>query len=196
MAEQIEWDALASGGDSRPADALSRRAFTTGPWQDEDETRQAFVESAKADPRFSSVYEEVEGRYVAQMPHDKVRDPRIDVVLIPSTDLRTAGWCHGAIGVEVKAPGKRVGPAAAQCIDYTRATFNVMNGFYMPLSMVFLFECGVVGGDLESVMVQNRVGTCRMAGNRTLRFFRGGSEVVSLERPDRNRIPFRKVGSR
>ena len=170
--------------------------YTVGDWDDEKQAGDAFDLAISNDPRFSSVYREVKGIYSAKSPHDLPPEPRIDRVLIPSKKLRNAGWLHGPIGVEIKAPGNKIGAAVAQCIDYSHAQFEVMPGFHMSMGFIFLFACRPTRGDLDSIMVQNRIGTANVTPLNELVFFRGSRKVVSIEEPDRNFITFRKVGSR
>lgn len=170
--------------------------YTVGPWETEDETAAAFDAAVAGDPRFQSIYREVRGIYTARSPYDHDQTPRIDRVLVPSKLLRDARWIHGAIGVEIKKPGTKIGHPLAQAMDYARASFEVMPGFHMPLAMVFLFPTHIIGGDLEAVTVQNRVGTCNLHPLGELVFFRGASRIMSIDEPQRNHVPFKKVGSR
>lgn len=169
---------------------------TAGSFEDEKTASDAFDAIASADPRFSHLYAEVEGRYIAPSPFDRPVAPRIDRVLMPSRALQEAGWLHGPIGVEIKASGKKLGRVVAQAIDYTRASFEVKPGFHVPVGMVFVFPATPLRGDLDSVAVQNRVGTCNLTPNGELVFFRGQTQILSVREPHRNFVQLRKVGSR
>ena len=169
---------------------------TDGPWRSEEEAGAAFDAIAAADYRFGSAYAEVSGIYTLRTPFQPEQAPRIDRILTPSQELLDAGWTSGPIGVEIKAPGKKLGPVVAQCIDYARAAFEVKPGFWVVLGHVAVFHCPPVRGCLESVMVQERVLACRLSFDQHLTFWRGGTQVCSLTRTDRNALPLRKVGSR
>lgn len=161
----------------------------------EQDACKQFDLSIAGDPRFSHTYPECRGIYQHRSPHEEEKSPRIDRVLIPSRELRNAGWLHGPIGVEIKKSETKVGPVIAQCIDYLRSSFELQPGLFAPIGIVFIFPCERITGDLESVMMQHRIGTCVPGRDGYLRFH-FGKWTVSLEEPDRNFIPTRKVGSR
>ena len=173
-----------------------RNEFTVGPWETEEKACAAFDAAASGDTRFSRLYREVEGRPLTRSPFDHDHGLRIDRILMPSKALQDAGWLHGAIGVEIKASGTKLGPVVAQAIDYTRCAFEVQPGFFMPVGFVFIFPVQIPGADLGSVMTQNRVGSCVVTPLGQLVFFRGSSRIVSVEERERNFIQLRKVGSR
>ena len=169
---------------------------TEGPWEDEKSTCDAFDIAIRDDRRFSNIYSEVTGIYTSRSPYEENKTPRIDRVLIPSRALRNAEWVHGPIGIEIKAPGSKLGRPIAQCLDYLRASFEIMPGFHVPLSMVFLFQAPRFCGDLESIAIQHRIGTASLHRRGHIRFWRGATEIISLEEPSRNYMTLRKVGSR
>lgn len=203
---QVEWDTFAGRDalhDLRRSTPITSRqntasvVKTVGPWGTEEETCAAFDAAIEGDPRFSRVYKQVKGFYLSRDPHEEHdKDGRIDRILIPSPELRRAGWLHGPIGVEVKSPETKIGRPISQCIDYMRAAFEVRRGFHMPIGMVFLFAVRPLTGDLESVMVQQGIGTCDLDRDGRLDFRRGKQHIVSVREKERNFIPRRKVGSR
>lgn len=169
---------------------------TEGPWRDERDAAAAFDAAVDGDPRFGNVYHEVIGFYSSRSPFDLERTPRIDRILTPSAALVGAGWETGLIGVELKAPNLNAGPAVAQCLDYTRAAFEIRPGMFVYLGFVFLFPAKPEIGTVASLMAQHRVGTCLVGHDNYLRFMRDHTQVISIDEPKRNQIPRRKVGSR
>lgn len=174
----------------------SENQYTLGELSDEESACKAFDIAIAGDPRFSEVIPECSGRPLVSSPFDIQQGLRIDRVLMPSPALRRAGWLHGAIGVEIKASGKKLGPIVAQCVDYIHAAFEIKPGFHVPLGFVFVFPARPPMGDIESVMAQNRIGTCLAAPLGPIVFHRGSTRIVSIEESERNFIPLRKVGSR
>ena len=54
---------------------------------------------------------------VQPRPGQVQRTVRIDRVLLPKLKLVTAGWTHGAIGIEAKRSGEKIGQPLAQMAD-------------------------------------------------------------------------------
>lgn len=100
-------------------------------------------------------YKEVCGTYLQPRLGAEVKPPRIDRILVPNKRLIDAGWRHGIIGVECKAPGKKLGPAITQCMDYSRASFRLpKNSFDIMPRWIVLWPMAPedLVGDLASVM--------------------------------------------
>lgn len=170
---------------------------TEGPWSTEDEAANGFDAAVASDPRFKpTVYKEARGIYAARSPFEPEKTARIDRILMPSDDLIRADWRTGAIGVEIKAPDQKAGPAIAQCLDYCRAQFEILPGIFINLGFVFLFPMQPEHGTVASIMAQHRIGSCTLGHDGYLRFFRDITQVISVTDPTRNNIPRRKVGSR
>lgn len=129
--------------------------FTFGPWGTE-------VESVAALDRILSrigfvVYTEVPGRLIQPRIAQELKTVRIDRVLVPTEALKTAGWTHGIIGIECKRSGEKIGPPVSQCIDYSRALWQIRDSWFA-LNWVFLWPANSMGGTVASIMAQQRIG--------------------------------------
>jgi hypothetical protein len=174
----------------------------SGPWLTEAEGVQALIEAAK--PHFRA-YVEVPGRYIALRPGVERRDPRADVLLLPTVDLVNRGWDHGIVGVEAKKPGEKAGKAVSQVLDYTLAVFSLPQGYEVSPKWWMLWHLEGMSGAAESIATQNRIGCAcftygggikfKLGGMNlfdTGRFGRGGTDL----RTSNEVLSGRKVGSR
>jgi hypothetical protein len=84
--------------------------------------------------------------------------PRIDLLLQPKKPLLEAGWRWGIVGIECKKSGTKVGRVISQAMDYTRCVWDTPNGFAVMSRFVFIWPCEPPKSDIESVMVQHRIG--------------------------------------
>lgn len=105
------------------------------------------------------IYREVPGYYIQRRLHQEEKNARIDRVLSPRDSLIRCGWQHGPIGIEVKAPGTKAGPAIAQMLDYSRAVWTIPSGFNFYLSWIFLWHLEVQTNTVASILAQHRLGT-------------------------------------
>lgn len=130
---------------------------TSGYWQTEQEAAQAFDNAIEDLGGLFRVYKEVEGRYQYFRPAQDLKTPRIDRILVPTTELKLAGWDLGPIGVELKKSGAKLGPPLCQLIDYTHATWN-LNGNWVVLEWYFLWPVDKLTGPLQSILAGQRCG--------------------------------------
>lgn len=169
----------------------------------EAEACVAFDDVASASGAFV-VHREVEGQMLTHRFGCTQVGVRIDRVLTPTKKALDAGWCSGAIGVEVKAGGKKAGPVILQCIDYMHSAFRMKNGLLICLSACFIFPLGKSFCDIASIMVQHRIGSSFIHPRyKSLYFWSGGSTILTLDANkfetsnlDKFNNVGRKVGSR
>lgn len=90
---------------------------------------------------------------------------RIDAILKPTQFLIEQGWRWGFVGIECKRSGKKLGRVISQAMDYTRCVWSLPNGIEVMTRFVFVWPCEPQRGDLESLMVQHRVGVASHFGN-------------------------------
>ena len=92
---------------------------------------------------------------------------RIDRLLLPSPKLRELGWEYGAIGIEVKKSGVKIGPAISQAIDYSRAVWTLpdFGNIRVWLDWIFIWPMVKQHGPIASVLAQNRIGSASSSGN-------------------------------
>jgi hypothetical protein len=132
---------------------------TTGNYQTEEEACKAFDEAISKTGLFKS-FQEVCGFYLYYPRYkDQYKSPRIDRILIPTSKLIDAGWCAGAIGIEIKKSGVKIGPVMSQMMDYMRATWKLKpSNVMVMLDFCLLFPCDVIGNNVGSILSQNRLG--------------------------------------
>ena len=106
------------------------------------------------------MHKEVCGEYLQPRFDTEDKSARIDRLLIPLAGAVKAGWVHGAIGVEGKRSGMKVGKLISQAMDYTRCVWELKSppGMLVMVRWVFVFPVENPKGDLESLMAQNRIG--------------------------------------
>lgn len=132
--------------------------YTSGDWATEPESCAALDEVLNAIKAFK-VHHEVRGHYLQPRLGQKPCTPRIDRILIPNATLLSRGWPYGPIGIECKRSGTNIGPPLSQLLDYSRAAWQIKQGFWITLEWVFLWPLeSVGGGPLLSVFSQNRIG--------------------------------------
>ena len=179
---------------------------TTGDWLTEAASADAF-EAAVAPSGLFRIYREVTGTLTQPRPEQVAKAMRIDRVLIPTQGLVALGWTYGAVGVEIKRSGVRIGPPLAQAMDYTRGAWLVQ-GVLVHLGAVFLWPCDHQTGPLSSLMVHNRIGTVTPSRSAAALFVLGPETILRIGYDGRAISPYtgapsigdgrsgRKVGSR
>lgn len=159
------------------------RSLTVGEWATEQESAAVF--DAAVGDRWWTVYREVSGVLLQPRPAQTDGALRIDRVLIPKKPLIDAGWKHGAIGVELKRSGEKIGPPISQAIDYSRGAFTIprFGGVRVVLDWVFIWPVASQGGTTASLMAQNRLGSAEPVGRSyapSVRF-KPGSQPALIE---------------
>jgi len=133
--------------------------FTSGEFDNENEAEVAFDCAARQSGLFSRICRQVDGFYMQPKYEQERPGCIIDRILLPADHLKKEmGWDQGPIGVEIKKSGHKLGRAVCQCLDYQRAVFDVGGNYLVKPRWVFLFPLESVGGDIESVMLQHRIG--------------------------------------
>lgn len=181
---------------------LHEQLFTSTGYATEDDAKAAFDVIVERHPDVFGVFKEVTGWYLQPRFNSESRTPRIDRILVPKPRLIEAGWTHGPIGVECKCSGKKTGPAICQCMDYGRAVFRIDSGCRprIALEWIFLWPVEGTGGDIESVMLQHRIGRVSVNHRGDLVFAAGGYRAISVGKDGslfaRELKMGRKVGTR
>lgn len=137
------------------------QVLTCGDYQTEPDAVSAFLNIVNRD--HWQVLQEVEG----WMLHPRIDTagsgrPRIDILLQPRRGLIEFGWRWGVVGIECKKSGTKLGRVISQAMDYTRCVWGTPNGFNIMTRFVFVWPCDPVKNDLESVMIQNRIGVANL----------------------------------
>lgn len=133
---------------------------TFGTWATEEAAAEALDDALLACGLWS-VYTEVWGVPCQPRPVQADKKLRIDRVLIPNQRLRDLGWAHGAIGIEIKKSGIKIGHPIAQAMDYSRALWivNQLGGLRVWLDWVFIWPMPKQGSTVGSILAQNRIGS-------------------------------------
>jgi hypothetical protein len=143
---------------------------TSGNYISESESEKALDEALERSQYFA-IFREVEGVYIQPRPFTEDEGARIDRLLIPRPQLIKAGWHLGAIGIEIKKSGHKIGKIISQCLDYSRCVWQIpgrgnLSGLCVFAKWVFVFplnlhegcESTANMGDIISIMSQNRIG--------------------------------------
>ena len=105
---------------------------------------------------------------------------RIDAILQPTRRLMQAGWRWGMVGIECKRSGVKVGRVISQAMDYTRCVWEMPSGVHVMTRMIFIWPCEKPKSDIESVMVQHRIGVANPSyTSDRLVFCIGGTNVYA-----------------
>lgn len=159
--------------------------FATEPeaWADLDARLEALA--------MFKVYPEVWGFPIQPRLDTELKELRIDRLLIPLQKAINQGWRLGAVGIEAKCSGKKLGPLINQGLDYARAAWHLpLSHVTVMTSWTFLWPCSRFGGDLESVAVSNRIGVAysdtfarlvlNVGGMNVLRFSNDGDIACKM----------------
>jgi hypothetical protein len=147
------------------------------------------------------MHKEVCGEYLQPRYDTEDKGARIDRILIPLQKAIEAGWADGAIGIEGKRSGMKIGKLISQAMDYTRCCWELKHppGMLVMVRWVFVFPVDNPKGDLESLMAQNRIGYITPF-NRRLAFSCGASHGIVIHddgQVEAKQLPMgRKRGSR
>jgi hypothetical protein len=176
------------------------REVTSGSWATETEAARDLDERLNTIGCFR-VFKEVRGYYVQPRVGCDDEQPRIDRILIPEKSLVEKGWMLGAVGIECKVSGKKLGPVVSQCMDYSRAVFTLpTNQIRICVSWVFIWSTLSIKGNLASLMAQNCVGEARGGSYELFRLGTAGGHILEVMTDGyisvRNPACGRKVGSR
>lgn len=176
---------------------------TCGEFQDEVASRAELDARLAKCSHLFTVYREVRGYYLQPRIDtlEEEKRPRIDYLLVPKPALVEAGWTAGAVGIEAKASGVKLGPVISQCLNYQRAQFEIKpSGVLVGVRWVFIWPLRAVYNDIESVMNQNRIGSLWGDQWALLRFKVGGTLAIAIDQNGKANaktlVNGRKAGSR
>lgn len=155
-------------------------AVTCGAWASEREAEDALVTFLLRSGLFH-VYRQVAGRPLWTHCFQRTQDVRADVLLLPSAQLLRHGWTAGAIVVEVKRSGEKIGPACSQLVDYLNSLWWLpgTGGVGVVPAFGFLFPAHKQHGPLASVMAHQHIGTAVFRRD-WLHCFCGEHRVLSI----------------
>ena len=132
--------------------------LTYGDWADERDAEDAFCAFCKDAGAFE-VHRQVAGEPLWKRFTQAHQSVRADVLLLPLPALVSAGWGCGALVIEVKRSGEKIGHGCSQLIDYTNAVFFLPTGVAVVPAFGFLFPALKQHGRMASLMAHQRIGT-------------------------------------
>lgn len=169
-----------------------RRQYTQLDFSTEEEAAKAFDQHAEASLLFRKILREVPGRMVYRPPYKQDGSVRLDRILFPAPH---APW-SGPIGVEIKRSKEKIGRALSQCIDYQNCLFEIRPHVWFHPEWTFLFPAANLKGPVQSIISQNRVGTCCIERGQLL-FWATGQRVITEQQTRLNpEAAGAKIGSR
>jgi len=127
------------------------------------------------------VYREVTGEIFQPRVGTRSQGIRIDRVLLPLPATVAAGWNLGAVGIELKRTGEKIGPVISQAIDYQRACWRLEpSGVLIVTEWVFLWPFRNQMFALASIMAQQRIGVGHFSSWNQVVLSAGSSTVFSI----------------
>ena len=179
---------------------FQRGEETDGDFLNERQGKLQLVELLRATGAFH-IYDEVTGMILQPRAGTTQLEVRCDLLLTPTKRLIDAGYKSGAICIECKASGKKMGPAICQGMDYLRSAFALpVSKILVVPSYCFIWSAPSMGWGTASISTQHNVGganchqgflSFNLSGGCFLKFDRDG-EIVKLRTPTSGR----KTGSR
>ena len=189
-------------GQLKTQEIVSRRPdpVTGGNFTNERQGTLRLLELLRPTKAFH-IYSEVPGVLLQPRPGTTQLGVRCDILLTPTKLLLDAGYHSGAICVECKASGKKIGPAICQAMDYARSAFSVpVSNIRVVPSYCFIWHMGALYDGMGSVTCQHNVGSlCEHHGS--LRFLLPGGQFLGFDEAGdlvklRTPTSGRKAGSR
>lgn len=142
---------------------MLQKMITGGQFDTEAEAWVYFDEMIERSGSFG-IHREVEGDYMQPRFGTELKRARVDRMLIPTRKAREAGWSQGAIAIEGKRSGAKIGRLVTQAMDYTRCVFELKEGnpgLLIVARWVFVWpwpDEQPPRDALESIMANNRIG--------------------------------------
>lgn len=156
---------------------------TTGHWATEPEAEEYLVAFLRQTGLFT-VYRQRTGVPIAKH-HFQVQSKeslRVDVLLTPQATLMAQGWQYGAIIIDAKRSGIKVGPGLNQLMDYMSTAWPVRGGIMVLPSFAFLFPARSPGGPVASIMSHQHIGAAEVDYHDRLILYCGHSRVLVTTR--------------
>jgi hypothetical protein len=154
------------------------RNSTCGQWRTEAEAEEELVRFLEKHDLFV-VYRQVAGEPLWKHHFQAFNALRADLLLLPDRRLIESGWQSGAIVIDTKRSGEKIGPGLNQVIDYTNAVFYIDGGVAVVPTFGFLFP---VLGQVEavaSIMAHQHLGSAFLE-QAVLHFYCGHTRILSI----------------
>lgn len=176
-----DWPAVAVPGGTAASVPETPERATIGQWSTESDSVAALDRVLRIGDLFR-VYGEVKGTLVQPRPGQRDKGMRIDRLCTPTAKLLNLGWTFGAIGLEAKRSGEKIGPAIAQAMDYGRSVWELPGGMSAWLEYVFIWPMTRPAGTVESICAQHRIGHAHSTDWHALRLQVGAFNILDIHR--------------
>ena len=170
------------------------RNLTCGQWQTEAAAEKVLVEFLEKHSLFV-FYRQVIGEPLWKHHFQSFNSVRADLLLLPDRRLIDAGWRSGAIVIEIKRSGEKIGPGLNQAIDYNNAVFYIDGGVAVFPTFAFLFPTPQQGEAVASIMAHQHLGSAFFKRS-ALHFYCGHSRILSISNEGDIRLGKTDIGRR
>lgn len=171
----------------------SSRNLTCGPWQTEAEAEADLVRFLQYTQAFV-IYRQVIGEPLWKHHFQQFQSVRADLLLLPDQRLIACAWQSGAIVIETKRSGKKIGPGLNQAIDYTNTAFYIDGGVAVVPTFAFLFPAPKQAEAVASIMAHQHLGSA-FFDRGSLHLYCGG-RILSLSEGGDIRLGRLTIGRR
>lgn len=126
------------------------------------------------------IYRELCGSLLHKKHRQKeVSRLRCDFLLIPFASSKIK---FGAVVIEAKRSGEKIGPSLSQLMDYLNCSFEVENGINVIPSYGFSFPCQPQHCAVASIMSHQGIGSCSITWNGEVVFSIGEERILQFDR--------------
>lgn len=180
----IAWDTTAG----------SARNLTCGTWQTEAEAEADLVRFLQSTQAFV-IYRQLVGEPLWKHHFQQFQSVRADLLLLPDEKLIASAWRSGAIVIETKRSGQKIGPGLNQAIDYTNTAFYIDGGVAVVPTFAFLFPAPKQAEAVASIMAHQHLGSAWF-DRGSLQLYCGESRILSLSECGEIRVGRAAIGRR
>jgi hypothetical protein len=140
-------------------------------------------------------YRQVVGEPLWKHHFQTFNSVRADLLLLPDQRLIDAGWRSGAIVIEIKRSGEKIGPGLNQAIDYTNTAFYIDGDVAVIPTFAFLFPAPEQAEAVASIMAHQHLGSA-FFDHSVLHFYCGQSRILSVSDEGNIRLGKPNIGRR
>jgi len=157
---------------------VNTRNLTCGQWSTEVQAEEDLVRFLRQTQAFI-IYRQVIGEPLWKHHFQQFHKVRADFLLLPTQKLCDYDWQGGAIIIETKRSGEKIGPGLNQMIDYLNTAFYLGGGVAVVPSFAFLFPSPKQVEAVASIMAHQHLGSAFFR-RHMLHLYAGECHVLSL----------------
>lgn len=137
-----------------------KQQTTIGNYASESEGEQVLDSILASVPNDLVVFPQAIGQVIQPRHGTAQTTVQADRLVVPKRSAIDKGWDLGAVVIECKPPGEKLGPVVAQCIDYLRSAYELRASKVVVIPQyAFIWQTpSLISGDIASMMAQNRIG--------------------------------------